>query len=372
MSSHVVIAGTGRTGTTFLVKLLTNLGLDTGFKPYDFYVFKEARAGLEINLLKAHSPPYIVKDPAFFEYVEEVLDDEHLQLDCVILPMRDLQAAAESRRQVEKSSHPGNYKPGHAPGGLIGADGASQEAVLQEGLYRLMLSLSRANVPVILLHYPTLLYDRDYLYSKLKGLFPGTDCHEFSTIFDKTVDPGLINTLSANDRPGAKANQAGAAFQPSLQKPIALQLYADYGEGFNEKNSQYLHVDRWANQVDFALDADRPIIGLRFDPALEPCILRLDRIVCRSSAGAELACQVTGHNAVYHEDERYYFTTNDPQIFVAINGRARVCTVMFEILEIGHQSLAMTAELLGRKYSRRGVCGWIQGFSRKFGRYLAP
>ena len=371
MSSHVVIAGTGRTGTTFLVKLLTNLGLDTGFKPYEFYVFKESRAGLEINLLKAHSPPYIVKDPAFFEYVEEVLDNEHLQLDCVILPMRDLQAAAESRRQVEISSRPGSYKQGHAPGGLIGADGASQETVLLDGFYRLMLSLSKANVPVILLHYPTLLYDRDYLYGKLNGLFPGTGCQEFSAVFDKTVEPGLVNALSANDRPGAKANQPGAVVQLNLNKPVAVQLYADYGEGFNEKNSQYLHVDRWAGQVDFALDAEKHLIGLRFDPALEPCILRLGRIFCRSEDGAELACRITGHNAIYQEGERYHFATNDPQVFVATKGRARVCTVMFEILEIGNQALALTAELLGEKYSRRGVCGWIRGLSQKLGRYLA-
>src|SRR6516164_482379 len=29
---HTIISGTGRAGTTFLVKLLTNLGLDTGYQ----------------------------------------------------------------------------------------------------------------------------------------------------------------------------------------------------------------------------------------------------------------------------------------------------------------------------------------------------
>ena len=46
---HVVITGTGRAGTTFLVELLTALGMDTGYDVDDLPTRKStvARAGLE-------------------------------------------------------------------------------------------------------------------------------------------------------------------------------------------------------------------------------------------------------------------------------------------------------------------------------------
>lgn len=61
---HVVITGTGRAGTTFLVDLLFHLGLDTGYQAdsIENYKHPNARAGLEVDirelpcptLLKAH------------------------------------------------------------------------------------------------------------------------------------------------------------------------------------------------------------------------------------------------------------------------------------------------------------------------------
>jgi hypothetical protein len=45
---HAVITGTGRAGTTFLVDLLTHLGLDTGYSTntLDQFKYKNPRAGL--------------------------------------------------------------------------------------------------------------------------------------------------------------------------------------------------------------------------------------------------------------------------------------------------------------------------------------
>lgn len=49
---HVVITGTGRTGTTFLVELLTHLELDTGFTAESVTQMKDqtGRAGLEHDI----------------------------------------------------------------------------------------------------------------------------------------------------------------------------------------------------------------------------------------------------------------------------------------------------------------------------------
>ena len=58
----MLITGTGRSGTTFLVELLANLGLDTGYKPEELKDHKKkvGRAGLEKDI-RADDSPYIVK-----------------------------------------------------------------------------------------------------------------------------------------------------------------------------------------------------------------------------------------------------------------------------------------------------------------------
>ena len=61
----VIITGTGRAGTTFLVRLLTELGLETGISRKNWHkkFYPACNAGLEHNLLDPETP-YIVKNPA--------------------------------------------------------------------------------------------------------------------------------------------------------------------------------------------------------------------------------------------------------------------------------------------------------------------
>ncbi len=100
-TKHIVISGTGRCGTSFLVELLTHLGLDTGFplEKIERRKSKVARAGLEKDIRKPGAP-YIVKSPWFCDYVEEVLARDDIVIEHVFIPMRNLHAAAESRRFV--------------------------------------------------------------------------------------------------------------------------------------------------------------------------------------------------------------------------------------------------------------------------------
>jgi len=49
MDSHVLITGTGRAGTSLLVQILTELGLDTGFKK-GVKLDAKSNAGLERSI----------------------------------------------------------------------------------------------------------------------------------------------------------------------------------------------------------------------------------------------------------------------------------------------------------------------------------
>lgn len=84
---HVVITGTGRCGTTFLVELLTNLGLDTGFSLAHTSQLKDevAHAGLEKNI-DDQDCPYIIKNPGFCDQAKDVLQRKDIIIDHIYTP----------------------------------------------------------------------------------------------------------------------------------------------------------------------------------------------------------------------------------------------------------------------------------------------
>lgn len=49
-SNQVIISGTGRAGTTFLIQLLTCLGFDTGFANVEAAIDPNCNAGMEWDL----------------------------------------------------------------------------------------------------------------------------------------------------------------------------------------------------------------------------------------------------------------------------------------------------------------------------------
>ncbi|MCY3684157.1 MAG: hypothetical protein OXH16_22400 [Gemmatimonadetes bacterium] len=201
---HVVISGTGRTGTTFLVQLLTYLGLDTGFKPDDLEVHEISNAGLEHDI-RRNDVPYIVKSPWFCNYAEEVVLREDIHIEHVFIPVRDLFSAAESRRQVTRKALVKStlkqrirhfFQPRVAvPGGVYAANPGHQELVLLEQFYKLSLALSRTFIPITLLNFPEIIQNSRFLYEKLKPILGQTDFGSFNEIFKSTVRPELVHTF---------------------------------------------------------------------------------------------------------------------------------------------------------------------------------
>lgn len=60
---HIIISGTGRAGTTFLVQYLTAVGLNTGFSIEEAVNNADhiSHAGLETNLLDINNPALYYK-----------------------------------------------------------------------------------------------------------------------------------------------------------------------------------------------------------------------------------------------------------------------------------------------------------------------
>lgn len=215
---HVVITGTGRAGTTFLVDLLFHLGLDTGYQAdsIENYKYPIARAGLEVDIRELPCP-YIVKSPWFCGYAEDVLRREDIVIDHIFVPIRDLHAAAESRRYVTTTAVAKMsfldylkrlFRPRYwfnlkeSPGGLVGTKSikpGAQEDVLLMNIYKLMLAVSASQVPITLLRFPLLTQDSEYLFHKLSPVLGEIDYAHFQDVFRRVVRPDLVHRFGDND-----------------------------------------------------------------------------------------------------------------------------------------------------------------------------
>lgn len=172
---HIFISGTGRAGTTLLVQIFTKLGFDTGFSKDEVLdkVDGISRAGLEIDPYKHKAGlPHVIKAPALADRLDELLALPDFEIEAAIVPVRDLYAAAESRRRVfnlakraglDARKHPGSLWKTRKP--------KEQEGQLAEQFFHLVHSVVRADRPIYLLDFPRFARDPDYLYDKLKPIF---------------------------------------------------------------------------------------------------------------------------------------------------------------------------------------------------------
>ncbi len=196
----VIISGTGRAGTTFLVKLLTKLGLDTGFDDADLPLDPNAQAGLEHDLLQPNGP-YIVKSPWICDSIHYAMHRGGMVIDHAIVPMRPLRQAAASRVRVSEVA--GAFDSGadvatrEVPGGLWHtADPERQRDALARQFFKLMMALARYEIPHTLMEFPRLVEDPAYTYRKLAPVLEDVGWSAFLGAFQRVAQPELVHDFS--------------------------------------------------------------------------------------------------------------------------------------------------------------------------------
>jgi hypothetical protein len=191
----IIIAGTGRAGTTFLVAVLSDLGLDTGFRPG--IPMDGVSGGLERSIGHADTPR-IVKSPGLSTRLGKLLDDGAVQVDHVIIPMRDLDIASASRVRVA-----GYGRFLGVRGGFTGTRSASrQKKVLAAMLAELVWAVTRHDLAHTFLEFPRFTNDWQYTYEKLGFLDPALTADDFRIALEKRYDPGEIREepLTRNEK----------------------------------------------------------------------------------------------------------------------------------------------------------------------------
>ncbi|MFT3869991.1 MAG: hypothetical protein QM715_16195 [Nibricoccus sp.] len=208
----IIITGTGRTGTTFLVRLLTELGLDTGFtrnswqKEFD----EHCQAGLEHDITDPDSP-YIVKNPALCNQLAPLLASGLVEIDHAFIPIRNLDAAALSRVRI-------GGRDGTVPGDLwLTDDPAKQKAALATVFHDLVQTLVAHEIPFTFLNFPRFVQEPRYAYQQLSPLLSGIKWEVFLAAFKRIANPTLVHDFS---RPKAAEANGEIGRQYLLNKQL--------------------------------------------------------------------------------------------------------------------------------------------------------
>lgn len=238
MQKHLLIAGTGRAGTSFLVKYLTELGLDTELarNGTGAYWDENAQAGLENMPLIGDMTtlPYVVKSPYAYQFIDKLLERDDVQIDGVILPVRDLIEAASSRSLIEMQ-HLNRVVPwlpeldetweqwALTPGGVVYSLNALDQArLLAVGFHHLVERLVKADIRISFIHFPEMIADPDYLFRQLTCFLPDTVTIDSAReAHARTADRGNVH-VGDELKTAARSNQAeeqSIALAPTVKYP---------------------------------------------------------------------------------------------------------------------------------------------------------
>lgn len=193
----IIITGPGRAGSSFLVRLLTHLGEDTGWTPEEDGYNDEWRAGCEqkviVSLLEGEGTPErlaeaprVLKSPDWSFLLKPVIQEGWIEVDHVFIPFRDLTKSAQSRLDV------GLHWMCDAVEGVSYDDLVGhQENIHGLALGKAMDAVWTCGLPHTVMFFPRLVQDADYCYN---GLSRGLELErgEFDEAFSELARPTQV------------------------------------------------------------------------------------------------------------------------------------------------------------------------------------
>ena len=175
----IVITGTGRCGTSFLMHFFTALGLHTGYT-LDECEQHLSRSGCNGGIEHAVGTELfeksdIVKNPIWM-YKPELLN---FDIDFILLPVRELKNVALSRKNIGQNAYGGFWQ---------GAKSMDEQMNIDtKAFYRFMQFVIRKDLEVIFLDFPRIVNDSKYLYDKI-GDKIGICLKPWNSSFDKIAN----------------------------------------------------------------------------------------------------------------------------------------------------------------------------------------
>ena len=241
---HLLIAGTGRAGTSVLVRVLQACGLETEIarQGQDAFWDSNANAGLETIPLLGDGNPYLVKSPWSYQFLRELLAHPGIRLDGVIIPVRNLDEAAASRVILELRHH---YQHSDAmslledawrdqaavAGGVTySLEPLDQARILAYSFHRMIEMLLEHDVPMHFIKFPRFVSDIEYLHRCLAPVLPhAMPFSEFSERMASVIDEGKVRVTGELAEAGCHTAPPPAGSVPP-QDTVELPSFAALNE----------------------------------------------------------------------------------------------------------------------------------------------
>jgi len=172
----ILITGTGRCGTTFLIKLFTYLGFDTGFTKKNFskFINKVCNSGMEKDYKENHQ---VIKSPFFIEGIDKI--NQEIEIEYIIIPIRYYHDSAKSRVR---------YKD--RPGGLWNAKNEEEQVIFFHKLVsNYIYQMTKYNLPTLFINFEKMISDKKYLFDTLQPVLSNRNIsfEDFSSSYDEAT-----------------------------------------------------------------------------------------------------------------------------------------------------------------------------------------
>jgi len=192
----ILITGTGRCGTTFLILLFSFLNYDTGYNKTNYIedIFPNCNSGMESLYTEEK---YILKNPLFLEQIEEIACCKDMTIKYVIIPIRDYAVSVKSRVFLENENKNNKkhekedekeYVCGTVPGGLVKAvDYDTQLAYYRQTMSNYIYIMTKYEINTVFINFDKMISDKKYLFDKLTPILDGKNINFdlFSEAFDE-------------------------------------------------------------------------------------------------------------------------------------------------------------------------------------------
>lgn len=176
--NKIIITGAGRSGTSFLVQLMTLMGEDTGYLSMTDSFEDQVRAGCEWQLMNyaktskedavniLNGAPRVIKSPDLYRNLPWLVR-AGLKIEWVILPYRSFERIRDSA--VVSGRYTGN--PYEIQDNFVGA----------------VTTCVELNIPLLLLSFKRMVKSGDYLFTKMSKIFDW-EKPKFSRVYKKLCE----------------------------------------------------------------------------------------------------------------------------------------------------------------------------------------
>lgn len=178
-NKKIMITGTGRSGTTFLMLIFSYLKLDTGYedeKQIRAAIFPDCNAGLETNsdgIFTNKNTPKIIKNPNIITNIENIVKSG-VEIEHVFIPVRDYERSAESRKSNKQN------------GGFWCAKNVKEQIEFYHKIMsEYIFYMAKYEINTTFINFEKMIIDKKYTFDKLYPALKGVSFEDFSVAFDK-------------------------------------------------------------------------------------------------------------------------------------------------------------------------------------------